>query len=234
MHPTVILGYNAVVATTQTDLAEHLASGPLSIPTAGETWEVVSSSANDTAAGSGARTVRVYGLDASYNPLSETVILAGATPVATTNTTWFRVLGFHVLTVGSGGVTAGNVTLRVSGAGATRARITAGSNRAYQAFYTTPAGFRAEVTRVDFGIDTGAAGRGIMLANVDPMDHSPLAAGVFVEQMSRVTNGPAHEDFSKVLFSLPPKTDVKLAAISLGAGTVKMGGQMALTIRRVA
>lgn len=49
-----------------------------------ETVQVFSSSANDTANGSGARVVRVTGLDENWNIVTENVILNGTAPVTTT------------------------------------------------------------------------------------------------------------------------------------------------------
>lgn len=78
---------------------------------AAETIEVFSSDANDTSAGTGARTIRVYGLDANYVEQQEDITLNGVTPGVTTNT-YMRVHRIYVLTVGSGGVNAGDITCR--------------------------------------------------------------------------------------------------------------------------
>ena len=54
-------------------------------PSTAAALNVVSTNANDTAAGTGARTVRVTGLDANWNEISEIVTLNGLTPVQTVN-----------------------------------------------------------------------------------------------------------------------------------------------------
>lgn len=78
-------------------------------PPAGVQPSLVSSSANDTAAGTGVRTVDVHYLDALLIPKVETVIMNGVTPVpmVATNVRWIQKL--HARTVGSGGSAAGNV-----------------------------------------------------------------------------------------------------------------------------
>lgn len=76
-----------------------------------ETVEVFSASANDTAAGTGARTIKIYGLDSSYDLAEETVTLSGVTAVDTVGT-YIRVYRAQVITAGSGGYNAGIITIR--------------------------------------------------------------------------------------------------------------------------
>lgn len=70
--------------------------------------DVSSSSESDKAAGTGALTMAVYGLSASYQPISETVTLNGQTAV-TTALSYLRVHGMKVLTAGSGRTNAGDI-----------------------------------------------------------------------------------------------------------------------------
>ena len=64
--------------------------------------KVSSSSANDTSAGTGARTVQLYGLDADYNEINEAVTLNGQTAVNTTNE-FLRINRMIVRSAGTGG-----------------------------------------------------------------------------------------------------------------------------------
>src|SRR3972149_2497177 len=50
--------------------------------TAATFLEVLSSSVNDSAAGTGARTITLFGLNASYVPVNQVITLNGVTPVA--------------------------------------------------------------------------------------------------------------------------------------------------------
>lgn len=113
--------------------------------------EILSASANDTAAGTGARTFMIAGLDANFNSISETITMNGVTPVQTANN-YLRINGLNLLTAGSGGVNAGDVTLRVTGAGATQAIARAGYGYAKQAIYTVPAGYTLLVTDLFFAL----------------------------------------------------------------------------------
>jgi len=127
-------------------------------PSAGH-LEVVSSSANDAVAGTGAQTVFIDGLDAGFNPISETLPLNGLTAVVTANQ-YYRVNGFYCVTVGATGATAGNagnITLRDQGAGTTRSYIEAGIGIARQAIYTVPVGSSLYLNSGSAAIDGATA-----------------------------------------------------------------------------
>lgn len=109
--------------------------------------EILSASASDTAAGTGARTFVINGLDANFNTISETITMNGVTPVQSA-LTYLRVNGLTIASSGSGLVNAGDVTLRVTGAGATQAIARAGYGFAKQCVFTVPAGFTLLVTDV--------------------------------------------------------------------------------------
>ena len=87
--------------------------GTLIYATAGETLEIVSSSADDSSSGSGARTVSVLYLDDQYNSQNTTLTLNGTTPVEFTPTDSFRFIVAIVVTTGSGKKNAGTITIRV-------------------------------------------------------------------------------------------------------------------------
>lgn len=82
---------------------------------------VGSSSANDAAAGTGARTVRItyFSWDGTtmLGPFTETVALNGTTPVNTVGTNICFIEKMEVLSVGSGGVAAGTISLFAATAG---------------------------------------------------------------------------------------------------------------------
>ena len=109
--------------------------------------EILSASANDTAAGTGARTFVIQGLDTNFNQISETITMNGVTPVQTVGT-YLRVNSLTIASSGSGQVNAGDVTLRVTGAGATQAIARAGYGFAKQCVFTVPNGFTLLVTDV--------------------------------------------------------------------------------------
>jgi len=128
--------------------------GSFVYPTSAETLEIVSASANDDGdpVGTGARTVKVTGLDADYNLVSETVTMNGATAVELTGNDYLRVFSVEVVTAGSVGTNDGALTLRVSPAGATRVQVLANRGRSHVASYTIPAGKTGYLVTVDAAI----------------------------------------------------------------------------------
>ena len=99
------------------------AGGPVVQPLpldAGEQMSVVSSSANDAAAGTGIQKVEVHYLDETGAAGSEIVTLNGTTPVNLAYATVRYVQSMHATEVGSNGVAAGHVSIyKTSGAIAT-------------------------------------------------------------------------------------------------------------------
>lgn len=103
-----------------------------------ETVTVVSASANDAAAGTGMRTLRMLGLGAAGTAQTEDITMNGTNAVTSANT-WYRIFRVFGLTAGSGATNAGAVTIRHS---STTANIfcvmTAGTAQSHIAAYTIP------------------------------------------------------------------------------------------------
>lgn len=132
-----IVGINSAVSSTLQDIWD--AGGIMVYPTTSETWEILSGDANDTLAGTGARTALVIGLDINNVVQQEVVNLNGTTPVVLTNS-YFRPRQVIIIAAGSGGVNAGAITVRVESGGNTRLMISAGNNISFSSHYTVPAG----------------------------------------------------------------------------------------------
>lgn len=135
-----VIGRNPQVSTSAEDVWDP--GDILVYPTVGEQWEVLSSSVNDTALGTGARTVELRYQDDQYARQAETVSLNGTTPVLFTATDQFRFEEFEVMSAdpSNGNVNDGDITVRVASGGATRGALLAGENIALDGHYTVPAG----------------------------------------------------------------------------------------------
>ena len=121
-------------------------------PTAAETLNVVSTDANDTSAGTGARTVEIEGLDSNWDVQTETVSMNGTTNVTTTNT-FLRVYRVRVVTAGSTGVNEGTITCTNTTSSNVIGQISLGSSgfgQSLMALYTVPAGKTAYLINFDF------------------------------------------------------------------------------------
>ena len=107
-------------------------------PSAAAETTVASSSVNDTVAGTGARTIRVYGLDANFYAIDEVVTLNGTSNVTLTNE-YLRVFRAKVLTAGSNETNAGNIQVKHGATVLTQ--ITANFGQTLMAIYTIPASY---------------------------------------------------------------------------------------------
>lgn len=115
--------------------------------------EVVSTSANDTAGGTGAQSVVIDQLDDNYAVISsQTVATNGTTPVPVP-INGKRTNGFRVGAAGSGGTNDGDITLRVVAGAVPQSRIPAGVGISRQAVYTVRAGHTLFVTSLVTGIN---------------------------------------------------------------------------------
>jgi hypothetical protein len=147
-----VIGVNNDIDTATVPQGILIQGGLYSWPSAAESWEIVSSSASDAAAGTGARTIRLEVLDAAYAPFVVNVTLNGTTPVAVAGS-WFRVNDMRITgAVGSSESNVGTITLRVAGGGATRSQMAASKGRAQQAIYTIPAGLTGFASHSKVGI----------------------------------------------------------------------------------
>lgn len=129
------------------DVAEWLGTTIDLMPelTGVEALQLVSSSAADTAAGTGTRTVRVTYINTS-NALvqSPDIVLAGTTPVAAG---FFAraILWMESTSGGTSETSVGTIILRIVGPGATQEQISIGENRSLSARFMIPAGFTGYV-----------------------------------------------------------------------------------------
>jgi hypothetical protein len=142
------LGYNAAVGATEEDIWTQSTVYPW-IAAGGIALEVVSTSTDDTLAGTGVQKVRVGYLDTDYSSQTQTLDMAGQTPVALTDTTILRVNSIRATQVGTGGVAAGTITCRLVGGAATVYRsIVIGYTRGRGLTYTVPLGKTLYLTSI--------------------------------------------------------------------------------------
>lgn len=130
-------------------------------PTTAVSLEFVSSSANDTSAGTGAREVTVVGLNSAWTEVTQTVVTNGTTPVALT-TPLLRLYRWYVSQSGTyatetAGSHAGTLTLRVAGAGATWSTFVITPfpiGQSQIGIYTIPIGYTAYLLAKNIFVDS--------------------------------------------------------------------------------
>ena len=106
-------------------------------PTATQVYTVASTSTADTAAGTGAQTLEINGLDSAGLLQSETIALAGTTTVTLTNQ-YQMIHRMIVRSAGSGGVNAGTITANAVTDDNVTAQINIGNNQTLMAIYKIP------------------------------------------------------------------------------------------------
>jgi hypothetical protein len=225
--PFCQFGINATVGTSNETI--WIGSSLYTFPAAASILKVSSSSANDAAAGTGARTIQIEGLNAAYEPVVETVILNGQTEVNTTNS-YLRVNKMIVLTAGSGGTSVGNI---YAGTGTVTAGVPAVvvnqtgilSNESESAFYTVPAGFTAYITRWTLSSGNGTANASTRFTlRVRPF------GGVFgFKALYHIPGNGIYECAAAFPLPIPEKADLDvLAAASADSATASTQLQIVL------
>lgn len=202
---------NVGTATTPEDVW-HGGSNYTGHPTSytPETVEAFSSDANDTSAGTGARTLEIFGLRTSTSEeyTSETITLSGVTPVASTNT-WWRVNRAIVRSAGTSGHNEGILTVRpTTTTAAVMAQLPATYNQTQIMAWTVPANrvaylkrFRCSITRA-----SGAAGSATISFRVREDETQPFRSEFVYEAQ---TGGPVSVGYDVMTF-LPAGADVKV------------------------
>lgn len=129
---------------------------------------VSSGNANDSSAGTGARTVQLVGINGTGSEVFETVTLNGQTPVETVNT-YTEINNMVVMSVGSGGKNAGQI---YAGTGTVTAgvpvnvigHIAVGDNNSQTGHYTIPKGYTGYLTHGN--ISTGTTTNGYVIGKL--------------------------------------------------------------------
>jgi hypothetical protein len=147
-------GFNADINGAEETVCEN--GGVYVYPTTAARMYVNSTSADDTAGGTGVRSIRIFGLDANYNEVSEDFAMTGQSQSLTANT-YIRVYRAYALTAGSLGTSSGSIYI-ANGAGLDGSFIPTGSilanlgsnNQTQLALWTVPAGYTFYLSDVTF------------------------------------------------------------------------------------
>ena len=150
----VTLAANAFAAVRRTTYTEQAANAQRS---------VVSTSASDTAAGTGARTVKLTYLDVTgIGPSTETVTMNGTTAVNTVTTTFCFSERMDILTVGTALAAVGIINLKAAtaGGGATIWSIGAGDTQTFGCHHYVPINKTCYVTDINANHNGTTVGSG--------------------------------------------------------------------------
>ena len=207
-----------------------IGSSVYSFPTSASVIKVSSSSADDVATtGTGAWTVLIEGVNASYEAVSETVSLNGQTAVNTTNS-YLRINKILILTAGTGNSSAGTI---YAGTGTVNTGVPAvvvnqtgsASNESESAFYTVPAGYTGYIYRytVSSGNSTANTYSTFQL-RVRPL------GGVFGTKSYLILPGAGlFECEAAIPNAFPEKCDIEVRGFT-SAGTAVLSAQLQMIL----
>ena len=210
-------GNNAAVANVTETIWQQ--GGLYSYLSAASVLKVSSSSANDTSAGTGARTVELFGLDGDYNEINEVVTLNGQTAVNSTQS-YLRINRMIVRSAGSGGYNAGVI---YAGTGTVTTGVPAniyatingdGTNQTLMALWTVPAGYTGYLMQYDVSNGT--------TSNTPAVCKLTLVARPYGEvfqskDVKSLTTGMHIENTLIVPVKFTEKTDIEVRAVSSSA-----------------
>jgi hypothetical protein len=208
-------GGNDAIAATETIWS---AGGLYVWPDTVELVSVVSTDGGDTAAGAGARTVTVSGLDANFDEQSETIILNGVGAKDST-LTFSRVFRMFVASAGSYSATnVGTITATHKVSGDTLCTIPIAKGQSKVAFYTVPAGFTAFITDVHLSVSPTNNGVTLELFQRQNADQfvAPFSAMRLVAVYTDVQTPVAFQH--PVGLTFPEKTDLEWRGTKVGVG----------------
>ena len=232
-------GRNGAVGTS---LAFISISGQYQSPIAATSLEILSGSTNDTSAGTGARKVKVVGLDASWNEITVEVTMNGTTAVAL-GTQFIRVYRMYVSESGSYATISapshlGKITLRTSGAGATWCVIDTiegtatgfGIGQTQVAGYTIPNGYTGYLLSKTVTVESAKPASIYFFKRENADDVTTPYTGVMrlFEQNDGIAH-PFNVNLKAPLQVFPAKTDVGFFA-KVGTGTASVSTEFQMLL----
>lgn len=196
-------GVNAVA--DEYDISSAPVNNPTPLPSALQSMELISSSANDAAAGTGATSILVRGLTTADAEITETVTPTGTTGVTLANQ-YRRINDVIVIGCGSNNGAAGNIDIQDVGGGSVYARIDADHRRARLGAFTVPAGKKAIITSWKAGGILKELEFMLLATAFDGV----LYAGTFIEQDMIALKDNTFDEVSELPQVLPALTDIKV------------------------
>jgi hypothetical protein len=189
------------------------------------TGSVKSSSASDASAGTGARTITIYYVDATGATAgTETATLNGTTAVNLVTTTKCFIEKIVVATVGSGGSNAGTISLftGAAGAGTTVATIVIGDNQTYLGHHYVVSGKTCNITGIT-GINNSTSQNTVftLQAITLPVANQPSV------QVSDWVSGSQNQQIVRLydqLIKVPGPARVQLFGANGGTPSIKSQG----------
>jgi hypothetical protein len=212
-------GLNSTVGTSYETVWQE--SSVYAFPASATVMKVSSSSTDDdgSPAGTGARTVVIEGLDASYARVSETITMNGTTAVNTTNS-YLRVNKMYVATAGTTAGAAGTIYIGTGDLTAGKPAVVynmmgVGTNTSETMIYTVPAGYTAYFANLAVSSINSNANAGTSFeVLVCPF------GGVFqIVNLTRIAGNGSSTCAAIYPHAVPEKSDIEIRAAATTASS---------------
>jgi hypothetical protein len=212
-------GNNGNIGSSPSDLWE--VGGDYIFPSQAEALRISSTSALDTAVGTGCRTILIEGLNSAYQEIQELVTLNGTTPVITTQQ-FFRVHFVRCITGGATESNQGVITVKQNISLLDMCKINPGVGTSHLGIFTIPAGktgFLLNATIVankasNFNVKLITKPQGYCFQETASFN---IGSGSFVYSLDGA-------------YSIPEKTDVKIR-VNTATGSGGASGILELIIK---
>jgi len=185
--------------------------------TSAEQVKLLSTDTDDDGApvGAGARTVAIYGLNAAYGAVAETLTMNGQTAV-TADSSYLRVFAIRVITAGASTTNEGIIYLTDNGGTDTLLAMLAGKGQSNAGIWTVPLNQTLYVTHF-FGSEASNKGGEIAVFLRPPGKawYTPIGTDLYNAFASLSVNVP---------FSIPESTDIEFRAKAVQAGGIVTAG----------
>lgn len=220
-------GTNDTITTSTDPEAIWVVGGLPTFPTVAAATTIVSAGTDDAAAGTGARTVTIQGLDGSWDMQQQTVTMTGTDAVTLTDT-YLRVFRAWVVTAGSGGTNADILTVAIGAT--TVAAIAAAAGQTQQAIYTIPNDYtEAWLMNVNAWVQRGVSARSVIMRLMTRVDGGAWRVR---EEWELNTTGTSSDgpDYPYWL-RLEPKTDIVVRAQTVSANDTGVSAVFDIALR---
>lgn len=201
-----VLGHAAVNAVAdEYDVSSAPVNNPTPLPSALQSMELISSSLNDAAAGTGATSVLIRGLTTADAEVTETVTPTGTTGVTLANQ-YRRINDMIVVGYGSNGGAVGDIDIQDVGGGSVYARVEADHRRARLGAFTVPAGKKAVIT----SWKAGSILKELEFLLLATAFNGTRYADTFIEQDMILLKDNTFDEVSELPQVFPALTDIKV------------------------
>jgi hypothetical protein len=181
--------------------------------TVAQQLKVSSSSVADSAAGTGIRTLRIYGLDANYDEITEDIPMQGTTVVSTT-LSYIRVFRAYGITCGTNETNVGKITIYNNAGNVEQAVINIGDGQTLMTLWTVPRGKKAYIVQGTFSSDSN---RGARVSLFVRQQDGGILYPWLIKYRAFVFSG--NERFPFVIpFAVPEKTDIEIRCLAVSNG----------------